>query len=413
MKVVLLTETFSRHMGYLGNVLPKYMAKLGAEVHLITMDLPPYHHIQDFKKTFANFRDQELQAGQVEAIDGFTLHVIKHRRLGGYMRMVGLRKKLTELRPDIVQTMAAIGWIPLDSALFKALLGYELFTGAHMTASVFSLAKRQVPWWNTERLRCMAMRTTPGRLVSLFTQKCYAATEDCAQIASQYFGVQASKVEVMYLGVDTEYFYPVASDITAADRLQLRRRLGFNDDEIVCIYTGKFTDDKKTALLVQAVEQLRSRGEPFRALFIGDGPRKRPIVESPSSMVLGFMPFAELGQYYRAADIGVWPGNESTSMLDAAACGLPLVISDEVTYRAPVDGNGKVFKSNSTEDLARVLLELREPDVRQRLGSSGAARMARDFSWESVARRRLRDYEAALSRKKPLRQATMPNRSDA
>jgi glycosyltransferase involved in cell wall biosynthesis len=115
-----------------------------------------------------------------------------------------------------------------------------------------------------------------------------------------------------------------------------------------------------------------------------------------SSTIVDFMPFSEVGQYYRAADIGVWPGNESTSMLDAAACGLPVVVSDQVVYRAPVNGNGLTFKSDSVEALMGVLMKLREPQTRQSFGSSGALRMAREFSWQAVAMRRLGDYKTAL-----------------
>ena len=41
MKVALLTEVFPRNMGYLENFLPKYLVRLGMDVHVITMDLPP------------------------------------------------------------------------------------------------------------------------------------------------------------------------------------------------------------------------------------------------------------------------------------------------------------------------------------------------------------------------------------
>lgn len=399
LKVALLSETFSKRTGYLGNVLPKYMARLGAEVHLITMDLPPYHFMQDFKQTVANYGDPDLTAGSIEPYDGYTLHVIGHSKTLGYPRMKGLGKKLISLRPNVVQAQVAIGWTPLISAFWQPLLGYQLFTGCHMAASMFPLAQKQVPWWSGERLKCALMRSLPGRMASLLTRKCYAVTEDCALVAARYFGVQPHKVEVMYLGVDTEHFYPVSSPQLAEERSGLRRELGFGDHEIVCIYTGKFTDEKKLHLLLGAVERLRSRQMPFRTLFIGDGPHKKVLQASPGSVVLDFMPFTELGRYYRAADIGVWPGNESTSMLDAAACGLPIVISDEVFYRAPVEGNGKVFRKNDAEDLAKTLLGLREPEERQRLGSSGAARMAREFSWESRARQRLRDYEIALRRR--------------
>ncbi len=87
-------------------------------------------------------------------------------------------------------------------------------------------------------------------------------------------------------------------------------------------------------------------------------------------------------------------------MLDAAACGLPIVANDTMTAPGRLEGNGVAYKLDDMEDLVRVLLELRDAETRKRLGSFGAQKMARDFSWESIARRRLNDYEAALRSRK-------------
>jgi len=402
-RVALLSDVFASNMGYLENLLPKYLARQGAEVHLITMDLPPYYWMKEFKQTYGQFIESQ-PAGTVAEQQGYSLHVLGHRRVAGYMRMVGLGGKLRALRPDVVQTTSVIGWAALDAAFYRAALGYELFTGSHMTASVFPLATKNAPWWNRERLRCFLLRTLPGRFVSRFAHKCYAVTEDCAHIASRYFGVPCEDVEVMYLGVDTEYFHPAGSLAESRERGWLRRRLGFEEQDIVCIYTGKLLPEKQVGVLARAVGELRRRGLRFRALVVGDGPERALLAQDPSCVLLGFMPFHQLGAYYRAADVAVWPGNESTSMLDAAACGLPVVISDRVEYRAPVEGNGRVFHSGSVEHLSHILEELRDPASRKRLGLNGAARMAREFSWEAVAARRLRDYRAALPARPAVRE---------
>ena len=397
MRVAILTETFAKNMGYLGSMLPKYLARLGVEVHVVTMDLPPYYQTKDFQETYGSFMcSTALSAGTIEEFDGYTLHVLAHKRLLGYMRMVGLWGKLRCIRPDIVQCQSVIGWIPLDAALAKPFLRYRLFTGNHNTSSTFLLAKRKAPRWNAERLRCFVTRTVPGRLVSLATEKCYGVTNDCAEIAWRYYGVQRHKVKMMSLGVDTDFFFSVISDDTMQERAALRQRLGFSEDDIVCIYTGKLTEGKNALILAKAMERLRSMGKPFRGLFIGGGPQKESIRAHPSSVVLDFMPFSELAAYYRTADIGVWPADESTSTLDAAACGLPLIVSDGIVYREHVEGNGIVYKMNDLDDLVHNLLRLIDPEERKRLGLFGADKMARAFSWESVARRRLRDYEAAL-----------------
>lgn len=401
MRLVLLSETFAKNMGYLGNVLPRYLARLGIEVHVITMDLAPYHQIADFTKTYGDFSAGAVPpAGSVEEFDGYKLHVLPHRRLLGYMRMRGLFRKLRELRPDVVQALPSIGWIPLDAAIARPALGFALFTGAHTTASVFPLARRNRTKWDSSLLRSVVTRAIPGRIVSLQTEKCYAATVDCADVAVRFFGVQKRKVEVCPLGVDTELFFPADSKASKSERKALRDQLGFADNDIVCIYTGRFSQDKNPLLLAQAIDRLVKTGLPFRGLFLGGGAQEEAIAACRGCVRRPFVPFAELRRWFQSADIGVWPTQESTSMLDAAACGLPIVVNDTLVAVERITGNGVSYRLNNLDDLVHVLSDLQSPTRRAALGAVGAQRMKAEFSWESIAARRLRDYEAASTRQR-------------
>lgn len=394
-RVALLSEVFCRNMGYLENMLPKYLARLGADVHVLATDLPPDYRKQSPASPYADFLSQ-WQPGSQRTLDGFTLHILGHQKIFRHMSMTGLGSKLREIAPDIIQVSSPIGWIALDAARFKMSLGCRLFTGCHYHASVFPLASQPAPFWSRARLKCFATRTIPGRIASLAAEKCYAITSDCAEVAVRFFGVPRRQIEICPLGVDTELFHPLQSANDAADRASLRRRFGFSDSEIVCIYTGRFTEEKNPFLLAKAVAHLREQGHPYRGLFLGNGPQADDIACSSGCVTHPFEPVNALGAFFRAADVGVWPAQESLSMLDAAACGLPIVVNHTMTAPERVAGNGLAYFLNDSEDLQRALLELKDPSTRREMGRIGAQKMARDFSWESVARRRLCDYEAAL-----------------
>ena len=397
--MTLLTEIFAKQMGYLENFLPKYLARLGADVHVVATDLPTYHYMseRERKLAYAGFADgSDLVPGAIETMQGFKVHVLAHEKVLGYMRMAGLRKKLRSIRPDVVQTTHAIGWIPLQAAMAKPGLGYKLFTGNHYHASVFPLANKRVSPWNIQLLRCRITRSLPGWLVGLFTEKCYAITTDCADVAVRFFGVPRKKIDICPLGVDTELFRPISNQEERQERLRVRQRLGFSESDIVCIYTGRLGEDKNPLLLAKAVAHLASAGEQFRGLFVGNGVQAQAIRSCSGCVVHPFVPVQELGNLYRAADIGVWPTQESTSMLDAAACGLPIVANDTMTAPERLEGSGLAYKLNDVGDLIRALLKLRDRETRDGLSTCGVQKMARDFSWESMAKRRLKDYEAAL-----------------
>jgi glycosyltransferase involved in cell wall biosynthesis len=109
-----------------------------------------------------------------------------------------------------------------------------------------------------------------------------------------------------------------------------------------------------------------------------------------------FVPVQNLASFFQAAEIGVWPTQESISMLDAAACGLPIIVNDTMAATERIDGNGLTYKLNDLDDLVRVLRGLRDAQIRRRLGECGARKMRQDFSWEIIAKRRLQDYQIAL-----------------
>ncbi|HTY08888.1 MAG TPA: glycosyltransferase family 4 protein, partial [Candidatus Edwardsbacteria bacterium] len=251
--------------------------------------------------------------------------------------------------------------------------------------------------WNPRYLKNLVFRALPGRLISWATEKCYGATVDCAELAVDYFGVQRSKIAISPLGVDTERFRPPDGG-AASQRDRIRQRFGFLPHEIVCVYTGRFTPEKNPLLLAQAVAALRAAGEPYRGLFVGGGTQAEAIASCEGCAVQPFVPVQQLAPYFWASEIGVWPTQESMSMLDAAACGLPIVVNDTMRATERIEGNGIAYRLNDRDDLVRALRDLRSEQRRRQLGDRGALRMARDFSWTAIARQRLADYQAALSR---------------
>ena len=396
MRVVIVGETFPRNTSYLGVMLPRYLARLGVDVHVISLDLAPYWMIPEMRSHYESLVGKEwLIAGAIHDYDGFKIHILPQDRRMGYMRARGLGKKLRSLRPDIVYTASAIRWLPLEAAFWKLLLGYKLFTGSHTAGSTFPLYHARGGRWY-DRFLNVITRWIPGRMVSLVTERCHAPAADCAVIAHKFFGVQRKKVEVLHLGVDTEVFRPVDSPDLEAERIATRKMLGVDVDDLVVVYTGKITSEKRVDLIPKAVRKLREKGVSARGLIIGEGPASDDIAPDDSIVRLPFMPYRELAKYYRASDIAVWPSTESTSMLDSAACGIPIVVSDLTGYREHVDGNGLVYNFGNFDSLVSCLLELVPKSNRRTLGERGAEKMANIFSWESHARIRLEQYRQCL-----------------
>jgi glycosyltransferase involved in cell wall biosynthesis len=251
MRIALISEIFAPGMGYLENVLPKYLARLGAEVDVVASSLPPDYRQRALPAAHRDHPHHDEARNASATMDGFRLHILGHTTTLGHVRLRGLARKLKELRPDIVQTMTPIGWIALEAGWNQWRLGYRLFSGCHHHASVFPLAQGAPPVFDPGRWSCYLERWLPGRMVSWATEKYYAISPDCAGVATRFFGVPRHKLEVSPLGVDTEIFHPAASPEARAERTRLRQRLGFREEDIVCVYSGRFGADKNPLLLAR------------------------------------------------------------------------------------------------------------------------------------------------------------------
>lgn len=398
LRIALVHPIFAQNMGYANTIIPRILARYGAEVHYITTNLPLYSELKNQKETYGKFIKPIGEVGDTLHVDGYDVHVLDHRYGFGGIRYRGLAKKIASIQPDIVQTFNHTSIYSLELAFLKLRRSFAFLTGNHTTASVYPLAQRKSHWWTPARIKEFFLRGLPGRIISSQIELCHGATDDCSDVAERFFGVPRSKISTIPLGVDTDVFHPSADASEAEASRAMRRALGLGDDEIMCVYTGRFSDGKNPLLLARAVEALRRAGHPYRSVFFGEGSQRDALAACEGSIVHAFVPYTELGTLYRAADIGVWPTQESTSMIDAAACGLPTIVNDTIVAIERIEGNGITYRLNDQADLERALLELRPPERRAELGAYGARKMKGEYSWETLVARRVRDYRAALDK---------------
>ncbi len=393
MRIVFVTEFYTDGMGYVENGLTKALAGLGQDVHVVTSDLNVYGNLPEYETAYRPFLGPAECPCGASSVDGYTVHRLPHQLVGNYVRIKGLVRTVARLSPDIIQTSAAAGLSTFELALSRRTTKGRLFSACHQSSSmVRPYLKNGTPQLSFKKGIFFLTRTLPARLAAGVTEKCYAVTEDCAANARRLYGVPADKITVCPLGVDTCVFHPVSDLAERSERHRVRRSLGFEADDIVCIYTGRFSQAKNPLLLAEAIARLQPTRPRYKAFFVGDGEQKRAIDGHDGCRVVPFMRHRELAPNYRAADIAVWPVQESISMLDAAACGLPLVVPERMGNRECVKGSGIVYREGSIEDLAGALARLEGAEARRQLGDVGAVRMRDNCDWRRLAERRLRDY---------------------
>ncbi len=195
---------------------------------------------------------------------------------------------------------------------------------------------------------------------------------------------------------DGVFFFPNTPDVAALGTEATRRRpernrrraeLGAGDAPVI-LFVGRLIGVKRCDLLLMAAARLREQGRKFHVWIAGDGPERAALEESAVRLGLGETRFlgnirsGELPAFYTAADVFVLPSDHEpwgAVVCEAAACGLPLVLSDRVGSApdAVVDGqNGFCFPSGDHVALADALERLlADPGLRNRMGAESAVRV--------------------------------------
>jgi teichuronic acid biosynthesis glycosyltransferase TuaC len=197
-----------------------------------------------------------------------------------------------------------------------------------------------------------------------------------AQLTERY-GVPKGRVTVLPNGVDERRFRP-------EDRATARRRLGLPAERPILACVGHWNERKGPLRVMEAI-----RGRPdIGAVFLGTGPQ-RP--SGPQVLHAGPVPHEDVPAWLSAADLFVLPTLDegcSNALLEALACGLPLVTSDRPFNRAVVDDSvARLVEPGDPAAIGAAIAALVDrPDERARLAAAALAH-ARAFSLERRAAR--------------------------
>jgi glycosyltransferase involved in cell wall biosynthesis len=395
MKIVFLVDWHSEKMGYSDNFMPAALARLGHEVHLITTNHQVYFNTTNrgfYSETLESFLGPGIVPVGYEFKNGVHIHRLNTLEIRRKLYSIGLIKILKELQPDIVQSGEFISLQTYVAAAIKPFLNFSLFVECHTHASVFPASLRKPR--TRERISWYVFSKSLGKFLNNTIEKCFAISNDAARIVQDFYGISADKIEIRSLGVDTNLFVPANSKVLQEQRMTNRSNFGFEPRDIVCVYSGRLNSDKNPLLLAKAVEILIKEGLPFKSFFIGNGPKEyiSEIANSVGAQIQSYVTTSELPQFYRMADIAVWPAQESTSQLDALGCGLPLILGNKVEVTERIFQNGQVYEQGNCLSLVNALRNLVDPKIREDMGLLSRSKAVNKFSWDILAKKYETDY---------------------
>jgi glycosyltransferase involved in cell wall biosynthesis len=197
------------------------------------------------------------------------------------------------------------------------------------------------------------------------------------------------RVTVMHLGTDVERFSPV--DRTT--RSSIRKRLDLPADAFVALTVRRLFFRNGLDTLLDAAERLRDRRN-LHIVIGGSGPERNEIERRidrgglENVHLVGFIPDADLPDYYRAADVFVLPTRTAEGfglvLMEAAASGIPSIATDSGAPRELIDDvvTGLLVAPGAPGELAEAIRRVDDsPDLLASMGRAALAKSA-GFTWD-------------------------------
>ncbi|HUU27400.1 MAG TPA: glycosyltransferase family 4 protein [archaeon] len=240
----------------------------------------------------------------------------------------------------------------------------------------------------------------------------YLAPSPALEKAYRKQGSRPERLFYLPNGVDTRRFCPVTED----EKRDLRSQLGLPPDELLIIFTGHYSLDKRPHFLVEVWSELKITGVGL-VLLGSSAPgsfevspevvrRVNEIAEkSPLPGHLITVQYAgRIEDYYRAGDIFALPSVREgmpNALLEAMASGLACVATrlegiTDILFRK--ENCGILFQADSREELGEAIEKLVEdPALRKELGAKARAKVCADYDIHRLARN-YRDFVSRAAR---------------
>jgi glycosyltransferase involved in cell wall biosynthesis len=204
-----------------------------------------------------------------------------------------------------------------------------------------------------------------------------AVSRETADRCTSRYAVDPAKLVVVPNAVDLEHFRP-------RERGAVRSVLGLPEDVPIVAFLGHFIDRKGPLRVLEALR----RAPDARAIFLGHGPQQP---EGEQVLHAERCPHALVPHYLCAADVFVLPTRSEGSpnaILEALACGLPVVSSDIPSVREVVSKScGELVDPMDVRALGDAIARLLEDAPRRATMSEAAREHASGFSLERRAQR--------------------------
>ncbi len=213
-----------------------------------------------------------------------------------------------------------------------------------------------------------------------------------------YPGLNHDKIQVVYEGLSATY--GVMDKQTAFDQISNR----FAITKPYILYVGAWRRYKNLPALAESFDKLIESGQDMELVLVGEKDPFYPEIEQQVFSIkhkerlrdLGRLSDEDLNTVYNAARLFVLPSSMEgfgLTILEAAACGVPIACSDIPVLREVAGQGAEYFDPNNLDNMTDVIRGLLDNPIKLEELANLALARSKHFSWNKAAKETMEIYK--------------------
>ena len=215
----------------------------------------------------------------------------------------------------------------------------------------------------------------------------------------------AKNVIVIPQGVDTNIMKNLPKD------KELQKKYNINDNDKVVMYLGSILSHSGLDVIFDDMGKILKEIPEFKLLVVGDGPDLERLKQQSKQLEIyekiiftGFVPYKEVPRFCSLADLcinpfrmdGKYAFNDKLTpvkFFDFLSCGKPVLATplQGTLYDFPKESNTIIYES--LDLFTGKMIELLKNDSLDEIGQRGREFVGKNFTWDSVTRKMLSEFD--------------------
>lgn len=374
-KIIHIAQYYNEGFGYQENLLPRYQAKLGHEVVLITSDRQSYFAGDKRPKIIGTgeFNDNGVRILRLPISWEFK---------GRFVRFKNLTEVLESEKPDYIFHHGLTTPSLIVASKYKKKYP-NTFLAADNHADL-NISARSILWRNFYyrgfwKSKLGSVLDNIDIIFGVTPARCYFPVH--------LLGVPLEKVRLLPIGADTDEAKKI--DL---NREIIRDEFSIPRDDFVIVSGGKLNSKKRIDKLIDAFRKIECQNIKLVLFGSMTNELKEKVSKCNKIIFVGWLNRQDTLKILYSSDLAVWHSMHTTLIEDAIAVGIPILLKYNGNTSHHIRGNGLyLFKGDVLEihQSLKMLSDNKEILEKMRLN---AAKQREVLSYDQIAKESIEYY---------------------